>query len=144
MVVALVQLPEGVRILGEMPGVRPDQVRIGMPVRVTFVPAGESEPVSSSCRSRSEERTRGAASRRIRARGAPAQSTSMAGMRLDGRAEVRAVCVLGDWAWVRNHIDLTITPPGGEAAHRSGYTLSIMQKGSDGKWQLARDANLVT
>ena len=41
MVVALVQLPEGVRILGEMPGVRPDQVRIGMPVRITFVPAGE-------------------------------------------------------------------------------------------------------
>jgi len=40
MVVALVQLPEGVRMLGEMPGVRPDQVRIGMPVRVTFVPAG--------------------------------------------------------------------------------------------------------
>jgi uncharacterized OB-fold protein len=41
MVVALVQLPEGVRILGEMPAVRPDQVRIGMPVRVAFVPAGE-------------------------------------------------------------------------------------------------------
>jgi uncharacterized OB-fold protein len=41
MVVALVQLPEGVRILGEMPGVRPDQVRIGLPVRVTFTPAGE-------------------------------------------------------------------------------------------------------
>ena len=41
MVVALVRLPEGVRMLGEMPGVRPDQVRIGMPVRVTFVPAGD-------------------------------------------------------------------------------------------------------
>ena len=41
MVVALVQLPEGVRMLGEMPGVRPDQVRIGLPVKVTFVPAGE-------------------------------------------------------------------------------------------------------
>jgi uncharacterized OB-fold protein len=41
MVVALVRLPEGVRILGEMPGVRPDQVRIGLPVRVTFVPAGD-------------------------------------------------------------------------------------------------------
>jgi hypothetical protein len=40
MVVALVQLPEGVRILGEMPGVRPDQVRIGLPVRVTFTRAG--------------------------------------------------------------------------------------------------------
>jgi uncharacterized protein len=37
MVVALVQLPEGVRMVGEMPGVRPDLVRIGMPVRATFV-----------------------------------------------------------------------------------------------------------
>jgi uncharacterized protein len=37
MVVALVQLPEGVRIVGEMPGVRPDQVWIGLPVTVTFV-----------------------------------------------------------------------------------------------------------
>ena len=41
MVVALVQLPEGVRILGEMPGVRPDQVRIGLPVRVTFTAVGD-------------------------------------------------------------------------------------------------------
>src|SRR5205823_1721824 len=41
MVVALVQLPEGVRILGEMPGVRPDQVRIGLPVRVTFNRVGD-------------------------------------------------------------------------------------------------------
>jgi acyl dehydratase len=37
LVVALVQLPEGVRMVGEMPGVRPDQVGIGLPVRATFV-----------------------------------------------------------------------------------------------------------
>ncbi len=37
MVVALVQLPEGVRMVGEMPGVRPDQVRIGLPVCAAFV-----------------------------------------------------------------------------------------------------------
>ena len=43
MVVALVRLPEGVRILGEMPGVRPDQVRIGLPVRVTLVPGRRHE-----------------------------------------------------------------------------------------------------
>ena len=36
MVVALVQLPEGVRMVGEMPGVVPDRVRIGLPVLVTF------------------------------------------------------------------------------------------------------------
>jgi uncharacterized OB-fold protein len=41
LVVALVQLPEGVRMLGEMPGVGPDQVRIGLPVRVTFTRAGD-------------------------------------------------------------------------------------------------------
>jgi len=40
MVVALVQLPEGVRMVGEMPGTRPDRVRIGLPVRVTFASAG--------------------------------------------------------------------------------------------------------
>ena len=37
LVVALVQLPEGVRMVGEMPGVASDQVRIGLPVRATFV-----------------------------------------------------------------------------------------------------------
>lgn len=35
-VVALVELAEGVRILGELAGVKPDDVSIGMPVRVSF------------------------------------------------------------------------------------------------------------
>jgi uncharacterized protein len=37
LVVALVQLPEGVRITGELLGAAPGQVRIGMPVRAEFV-----------------------------------------------------------------------------------------------------------
>jgi uncharacterized OB-fold protein/acyl dehydratase len=36
-VIALVQLPEGVRMVGELLGVKPDQVRIGLPVRAEFV-----------------------------------------------------------------------------------------------------------
>ena len=56
LVVALVQLPEGVRMVGEMPGVRPDQVRIGLPVRATFVrvdddltlPAWREDPPTGS------------------------------------------------------------------------------------------------
>ena len=36
-VIALVQLPEGVRMTGELLGVGPDQVRIGLPVRAEFV-----------------------------------------------------------------------------------------------------------
>jgi uncharacterized protein len=41
LVVALVALPEGVRMVGEMPGVDPDQVRIGLPVRATFARTGD-------------------------------------------------------------------------------------------------------
>ena len=36
-----------------------------------------------------------------------------------------------------------MTPPGGEQMRRAGYTLSILRKQPDGKWVLARDANLV-
>ena len=35
-VVALVQLPEGARMVGELLGAQPDEVEIGMPVRVSF------------------------------------------------------------------------------------------------------------
>jgi uncharacterized protein (TIGR02246 family) len=73
-----------------------------------------------------------------------ATSESMRDVRMDGRAEVREIEVLGDWAWIRNHIDLTLTPPEGEPLRRSGYTLTILRKGDDGRWRLFRDANLVT
>jgi len=36
-VIALVQLPEGVRMTGELLGVAPGQVRVGLPVRAEFV-----------------------------------------------------------------------------------------------------------
>jgi uncharacterized OB-fold protein len=36
-VVALVQLPEGVRMTGELLGVSRERVRIGLPVRAEFV-----------------------------------------------------------------------------------------------------------
>ena len=40
-VVALVQLPEGVRMVGELLGAGPGQVRIGMPVRIEFAGVDE-------------------------------------------------------------------------------------------------------
>jgi uncharacterized protein (TIGR02246 family) len=73
-----------------------------------------------------------------------AASETMRGAEMEGRVEIREIRILGDWAWIRNHIDLTVTPPTGEPVHRSGYTLSILQKGADGRWRLTRDANLVT
>lgn len=72
-----------------------------------------------------------------------ATSEAMKDFRVDGRAEVREIEVVGETAWIRNHIDLTVTPPGGEPMRRSGYTLTILKKGGDGRWRLFRDANLV-
>ncbi len=40
-VIALVELEEGVRMLGELMDIDPEQVKIGLPVRVRFVPSGE-------------------------------------------------------------------------------------------------------
>lgn len=73
-----------------------------------------------------------------------ANSRDMDGTRLEGTADIRELAVLGDWAYLRNFIEITITPPGGEPVRRSGYTLTILRKGADGKWLLARDANLVS
>ena len=41
LVIALVELPEGVRVLADMPGVDPARVHVGMPVRIGFSRIGE-------------------------------------------------------------------------------------------------------
>jgi uncharacterized protein (TIGR02246 family) len=71
-------------------------------------------------------------------------SESMRGVRMEGRAEIRELEVIGDRAWIRNHIDLTLTLGDGEPLRRSGYTLTILRKDADGRWRLFRDANLVS
>jgi uncharacterized protein (TIGR02246 family) len=72
-----------------------------------------------------------------------AASQSMKGVRFEGSYDIREIKVLGDWAYLRNYITVTMTPPGGEPVRRAGYTLSILRKEPSGKWVLARDANLV-
>jgi uncharacterized protein (TIGR02246 family) len=73
-----------------------------------------------------------------------ANSESMRDLKMEGRAEILEMEVLGDRAWIRNQIDLTLMPPQGQPLHRSGYTLTILRKGDDGRWRLFRDANLVS
>jgi uncharacterized protein (TIGR02246 family) len=72
-----------------------------------------------------------------------ATSRGMGDARMDGRAEIRELKVLGEWAYLRNHIEMTMTPPGGPPVRRAGYTLTVLRK-ENGKWLLARDANLLT
>jgi uncharacterized protein (TIGR02246 family) len=63
----------------------------------------------------------------------------------DGSSEIEELRVLGDWAYLRARLKVTMTPRGGGAPiRRSGYTLTILRKNPDGTWVLARDANLLT
>ena len=71
-------------------------------------------------------------------------SEAMKGVRIDGTSEIRELQILGDWAYTRNFLQMTMMPAGGEPIRRSGYTLTILRKEADSRWRLARDANLVT
>lgn len=73
-----------------------------------------------------------------------ATSEGMKNVTIDGHARIVELQVLGDAAYLRNHIDITVTPAGGSPTHRSGYTLTILRKQPGGQWLLARDANLVS
>ena len=64
-------------------------------------------------------------------------------VRIEGTSNIREIQVLGDWAYLRNHLTVTVTSPGRQPVRRAGYTLSILRK-THGKWLLARDANLMT
>jgi uncharacterized protein (TIGR02246 family) len=72
-----------------------------------------------------------------------ASSRAMSGVEIDGTSDIRELRILGDWAYLRNFIRVSIKPAGGKMIERSGFTLTILQKQSDGRWLLARDANLV-
>jgi uncharacterized protein (TIGR02246 family) len=71
------------------------------------------------------------------------QSAAMKDVTIAGKSDIRELQVLGDWAYLRNHIDMTMTAPGKEPIRRQGYTLTLLRKEADGRWRLARDANLL-
>jgi uncharacterized protein (TIGR02246 family) len=71
-----------------------------------------------------------------------AVSDAMKNVRVEGKSDIRELRVLGDWAYIRNYIEMTVTPEHGQPMKRSGYTLTILRKES-GQWRLARDANLI-
>jgi uncharacterized protein (TIGR02246 family) len=72
-----------------------------------------------------------------------AAAEGMKHVTMRGKSEIRELQVLGEWAFIRNHIEVTVTPPDGEPVTRAGYTLTLLRKESDGRWRLARDANLL-
>lgn len=74
---------------------------------------------------------------------AAASRASAGKVTMNGSSTVEEVVLVGDAAYVRSKLGISITPTGGEAKHFSGYTLSVFRK-QEGRWLLARDANLLT
>ena len=72
-----------------------------------------------------------------------AASEAMKGMGFEAVSEILEVHITGDHAWCRTHLTVTVSPPNGNTVHRSGNTLSILQKQTDGKWLMIRDANML-
>jgi uncharacterized protein (TIGR02246 family) len=62
---------------------------------------------------------------------------------IDGHSEIREIVVSGDVAFMWTKLSMVMTPPGGQPMERAGHTLSVLKR-VDGKWLLARDANLLT
>ena len=74
-----------------------------------------------------------------------AASEGMKNLRIEGTSDIQEIQVLDDWAYLRNYIEMTVLPPdGAKPMRRTGYTLTILRKEHDGRWRLARDANLLT
>jgi uncharacterized protein (TIGR02246 family) len=72
-----------------------------------------------------------------------ADSGRMKSVAIDARAEVQEIEVFGPRAYIRNHVRVELTSPGQAPKRMSGFTMSILRKEADGRWRIARDANLV-
>ena len=64
-------------------------------------------------------------------------------LEFDGTTDIRELKIIGDHAYVINKLSVVTRRSGGDQMSRSGYTLTLFRK-ENGKWLLARDANLLT
>jgi len=63
---------------------------------------------------------------------------------VNGTSGIQEITVLGEWAFMWTKLRVVVTPTGGgPSMTRSGHTLSVLKK-RQGKWVLARDANMLT
>jgi uncharacterized protein (TIGR02246 family) len=63
--------------------------------------------------------------------------------KIDGHSEIQEVQVSGEFAYMWSRLNVEMTMPDGKMTQRAGHTLSVFRK-TAGRWQLARDANLLT
>jgi uncharacterized protein (TIGR02246 family) len=63
--------------------------------------------------------------------------------KIDGRSEIQEIEISGDIAYIWTKLHVVVTPPTGATVERAGHTLTVLRR-VNGRWLLARDANLLT
>jgi uncharacterized protein (TIGR02246 family) len=64
--------------------------------------------------------------------------------RIEFQSEFEEISLHEDWAYVTSRLAVALTPKaGGATVQRAGHTLTILRKSGDGRWAVARDANLL-
>jgi uncharacterized protein (TIGR02246 family) len=73
-----------------------------------------------------------------------ALARSLAGQgTIDARGEIEEIGLFGDGAYAIRNLRVAVTHPGQPTARRAGPVLSVFRREPDGRWVLARDANLL-
>ena len=63
--------------------------------------------------------------------------------KIEGTTEIQEIQVSGDWAFMWTILSVVVTPPeGGQSMEHAGHALTVLKR-VNGKWLLARDANLL-
>ncbi len=63
---------------------------------------------------------------------------------IESVSEIDEIAVSGDMAFCRTTLTVTMVSKHGKPpVERKGHTMSILRKGTDGKWLLTRDANML-
>lgn len=63
--------------------------------------------------------------------------------RIESSSDIEEIVVSGDLAYCWSDLDVTIVPrDGGHPLAHKAHALTVLRKGQDGRWRLARDANL--
>jgi uncharacterized protein (TIGR02246 family) len=75
---------------------------------------------------------------------AAASRASQGKVRIETSSDIKEIQVAGDMAYCRHHLAVSLmSHAGGSAKRLAGNILSVFRKQADGRWVLARDANLL-
>ena len=66
-------------------------------------------------------------------------------LRFEVVSDVQEVSAAGDLGYAVTHLDVTMAArTAGDPTRRRGHVLSVFRKSPDGRWAIARDANMIT